>query len=389
MEAARKTAIGRIDRNRAKGMLWGLVVGDCLGSPVQFMPKDDHPWITEMVPCRRYHAPAGSWTDDSSMAFCIMESFARLGRYDRADIARNFVRWFQDGFWSSLRGRAFDVGQATWDACQNMAFRGSLVNGREDSLGNGSIMRLAPAYLLSRGERSPRRVVHEINDLTHNSGQVRKVADSLVAILDAHMAGRRTRERSAFRSRGEVLNLGLCSTTLEAALWAFETTETFEDGMVAAVNLGGDADTIGAVYGQIAGAYYGYRAIPGRWLAAIRCRRRIAALVNRFLAALDPETPPCRFFKGEAVCPYDRKTDYSRFVFWKEESIVTYGGTSMEYVNELARLGDGIARKYARPSCRRAERRLLAACWLHYLKSVEMNALWDAPPVDWRRYLAD
>ena len=377
----------RIDADRAKGMLWGLVVGDCLGSPVQFMEKDDHPWITEMVSCQYYKTPAGSWTDDSSMAFCIMESYERLGRYDLADIANNFVRWYQKGFWSSIRGRSFDVGQATRNACDNIDYRGSLVNGREDSLGNGSIMRLAPAWLLASREVSPQKALHEINDLTHNSGKVRKVADDMAAILAEHMAGRRTREVSAFGSRDDVINIGLASTTLEAALWAFNTTETFEDGMVAAVNLGGDADTIGAVYGQIAGAYYGYRTIPKRWLAAIRSRRRVASLINRFIAAIDPKTPPCRFFKGESECPYDKTTDYSRFVFWTEEAIVTNGGKSMNYANELhGMIAESIAKRYPLSSVPSAQRRLFAACRLHYMKSVEMHSLEDAPAVDWTSY---
>ena len=98
--------------DKAKGMLWGLVIGDCLGSPIQFTDMDAHPHITEMVPCKIFNTPAGYWTDDSSMAFCIMESVVRTGGYDLKDIAQNFVRWYDDGFWSSL-SHSFDVGGAT------------------------------------------------------------------------------------------------------------------------------------------------------------------------------------------------------------------------------------------------------------------------------------
>ena len=86
-------------QERYMGMLWGLVVGDCLGSPIQFSDKDNHPFITEMEYCPVFKLPAGYWTDDSSMAFCVMESFSRLGKYDLADIAHNFVRWIDEGFW--------------------------------------------------------------------------------------------------------------------------------------------------------------------------------------------------------------------------------------------------------------------------------------------------
>lgn len=105
-----------------------------------------------MVPCDIFGTPPGYWTDDSSMAFCIAESFVRLGKYDRADIANNFVRWLQKGFWSSLP-HAFDVGDATHEACCAIARSGSLVTGEERSQGNCVLLRhtLSPAPLAGRG----------------------------------------------------------------------------------------------------------------------------------------------------------------------------------------------------------------------------------------------
>ena len=270
--------------DRVKGMLWGLVVGDCLGSPIQFTEKDAHPYITEMVPCPVFGLPAGYWTDDSSMAFCIMESAVRLKAYDLKDIANNFVKWHDGGFWSSVKGHSFDVGAATSSACRAIRERGSLVNGEESSQGNGSIMRFAPSYWLARNTSDSRRTMHEISDLTHASSVVRMVVDRLAAILDAHLKGVRTDERSEYASRAAVNNSGWAVSTLQAALWAFETTETFEDGMIAAVNLGGDADSIGAVYGQIAGAYYGFASIPRRWVERIVNGAAVAQLIDAFMA---------------------------------------------------------------------------------------------------------
>ena len=262
---------------RFKGMFWGLVVGDCLGSPIQFMDKDDHPYVTEMLPCRYFGTPPGYWTDDSSMAFCVAESVVRLGRYDLADIGNNFVRWCNDGFWSSLP-HAFDVGMATRLAVRRIE-RGSLQNGDKDSQGNGSIMRFAPSYILNYGN-ADRRILHEISDLTHCSAKVRETVDLMARICDEHLLGRRTGVRSIYRTREEVNNSGWAVSTLQAALWAFETTTSFEDGLIAAVNLGGDADSIGAVYGQIAGAYYGFDAIPEHWLAAVKDRRKVDELIE-------------------------------------------------------------------------------------------------------------
>ena len=102
----------------------------------------------------------------------------------------------------------------------------------------------------------------------------------MAQICDEHLLGRRTGVRSIYRTREEVNNSGWAVSTLQAALWAFETTTSFEDGLIAAVNLGGDADSIGAVYGQIGGAYYGFDAIPERWLAAVKDRRKVDELID-------------------------------------------------------------------------------------------------------------
>lgn len=269
--------------DRAKGSLWGLIVGDCLGSPIQFSGKDSHPWIVDMVACPVFGLPPGYWTDDGSMAMCIMNSYATLRKYDLADIAKTFQRWLKDGFMSSIEGRAFDVGGATYDSVMAFARTGSLVNGREESQGNGSIMRFAPSYLIARKESNPTKVMHEISDLTHCSRRVREVVDRFAAILGEHMAGRRTAEVSAYKTREEANNSGWAVSTLESALWAFNLTSNFRDALVAAVNLGGDSDTIGAVCGQIAGAYYGYSAIPKEWLAAVKDWTLVDVLIDRFL----------------------------------------------------------------------------------------------------------
>lgn len=271
--------------DRKKGMLWGLVVGDCLGSPIQFTEKDSHPHITEMVPCRYFNTPPGYWTDDSSMAFCIMESVVRFGHYDLKDVARNFVRWHEEGFWSSL-DYAFDVGTATTTACIKIRDYGTLCNGFEDSQGNGSIMRFAPTYFLN-GQDAGNRIPHEISDITHASEAVWKTVDLMMEICSAHLKGERTEHQSEYATREEVNNSGWAVSTVQAALWAFHSTQSFEDGMIAAVNLGGDADSIGAVYGQIAGSYYGFSAIPERWLAKIKDREKIEKLISDFLSVTE------------------------------------------------------------------------------------------------------
>lgn len=264
-------------------MLWGLIVGDAFGSPIQFSEKDDHPFLTEMEACPVFGLPAGYWTDDGSMALCVMDSYVRKG-YDPVDIASTFARWLTKGYLSSVPGKAFDIGNATFSAVSEFSMTGSLVNGEEESQGNGSIMRFAPSYLIARHEGRP-GIMHEVSDLTHASRRVREVVDRFAGILDEHMSGKRTGERSLYAEREEVDNSGWAVSTLEAALWAFNTTETFEDGLIAAVNLGGDSDSIGAVFGQLAGAYYGFDAIPKRWVEAVKAYRAIDRRIGEFIAA--------------------------------------------------------------------------------------------------------
>ena len=279
----RKQEAGANIRDRAKGALWGLVVGDAFGSPIQFTGKESHPWITDMVKCPVFGLPPGYWTDDSSMAMCIMDSYVRNGGYDLKDIGRTFVKWYQDGYLSSVEGRSFDVGMATANACKEIAFRHSFKNGHEEQQGNGSIMRFAPSCLLAQKEEDPATVMHEISDLTHCSNRVRETVDKFASILDEHITGRRTTETSSYKTREEVNNSGWAVSTLEAALWAFNTTNNFRDALVAAVNLGGDADTIGAVCGQIAGSYYGFSSIPKKWLEAVKDWQKVNALIDSFL----------------------------------------------------------------------------------------------------------
>ena len=152
-------------------------------------------------------------------------------------------------------------------------------NGYEESQGNGSIMRFAPSYILNYGNNS-NKLLYEISDITHDSQAVRDTVALMASICDEHLLGQRTSRKSSYNSREDVNNSGWAVSTLQAALWAFETTDTFEDGMIAAVNLGGDADSIGAVFGQIAGAYYGYNAIPERWLAKIKDRETVNNLIE-------------------------------------------------------------------------------------------------------------
>lgn len=275
-----------MDKNKVKGMLWGLIVGDAFGSPIQFSTKDGHKWLSEMEDCPVFNLPKGYWTDDGSMALCIIDSYIRQRDYDLKDIARTFAKWYFDGYLSSVPGRSFDVGGATQESIIAFHRSGNLVNGSEESQGNGSIMRLAPSYLIARYKNNP-TIMHEVSDLTHASARVRQVVDRFAKILDEHFSGLKTSEVSPYKTRNDVNNSGWAVSTLDAALWAFNTTDTFEKGLIDAVNLGGDSDTIGAVYGQLAGAYYGFDAIPSRWIREVKTYGEINNMIDNFISMLE------------------------------------------------------------------------------------------------------
>ena len=279
-------------RNRAKGALWGICIGDCLGDYLQFgPPSEDGKFITEMMDGGPFGTPAGYWTDDFSMALCIMRTFNEHdGWYSLKDVADGFHRWYRDG-WCSSQSHAFDVGGATARAIMLYAAHNEMKNGNELTQGNGSIMRHAPAYFIGRVTGRIAEVSHEISDLTHNSEIVRKTVDDLNAIIEDHLNGVRTRhfgkyvdpDAKWFAQRSEVGNRGWCVDTLDSALWAFHKTNSFEDALVAAVNNGHDADSVGAVCGQIAGSFYGYDAIPVRWIKAVKDWLKIDETIERFI----------------------------------------------------------------------------------------------------------
>ena len=140
-------------------------------------------------------------------------------------------------------------------------------------------MRLAPSFIMNYG--APDNVIlHEISDLTHNNQAVRDTVDLMASILTDHVQGKRTKQKSIYKNKMEVCNSGWSVTTLQAALWAFNITTDYKSGLIQAVNLGGDADTIGAVYGQIAGAYYGVSAIPQTWVKAVKTYEKVNELIE-------------------------------------------------------------------------------------------------------------
>ena len=288
--------------SKVAGALIGLAVGDALGAPVEFQERGSFPLVTEMRAGGYFRLPAGAWTDDTAMALCLADSLIAHPAFDPADMLNRFLRWMNDHENTST-GRCIGVGQNTLAVMGNYHRTGALiappVKGRSD--GNGAIMRLAPVACMHwRDIETARRISVRQSQATHCSELSAAASDMLSWLLSLLIGGAtwldalasiRSNEWHediqaiaagawASKSADEISSSGYVVHTLEAAMWAVGTTTSFEEALITAVNLGRDADTVGAVAGQIAGARYGVQSIPERWLNVIAKREALEATVE-------------------------------------------------------------------------------------------------------------
>ena len=273
---------------RICGCAVGAAVGDALGMALEFGPRQPaDALVREMRPGR---LPAGSFTDDTEMALALAESLLAHKPLDPADLAQRFLDWYRAG--PADIGRQthavlsrFAAGEAWEPAVRDVQRRWP------DSAGNGSLMRCWPVALahwrdldrLLSDSRLQSRVTHPhpdceaacafvnvaIHYLVHGEAPKKAVALALDA---AEVTGelRACAEAAPDRRPEDLPNSGWVRHTVESAVWALLTTDSFEEALVQAVNLGADADTTGAVAGALAGAAYGLEAVPLRWREALR-----------------------------------------------------------------------------------------------------------------------
>jgi ADP-ribosyl-[dinitrogen reductase] hydrolase len=294
-------------RSRYRGALLGLASGDALGTTLEFRSPGSFEPITDMVGGGPFHLRPGQWTDDTSMALCLAESLVERRGFDATDQMNRYVRWYRDGYLSST-GDFFDIGTATRAALERFEREGEPYAGSTDprTAGNGSIMRLAPVALAFAA--NPVEAVERAADssrATHAAPAAVDACRYLGALLAGAARGVRKNELLApsFWTHGELVpeiseiasgsfqaknppeieGSGYVVRSLEAALWALDRSDSFREGALLAVNLGDDADTTGAVYGQVAGALYGAAAIPIEWRDQLAMRERIEELADELL----------------------------------------------------------------------------------------------------------
>ncbi len=300
--------------DRITGALLGLAAGDAVGTTVEFSPRGSFEPMTDMVGGGPFNLEPGQWTDDTSMALCLATSLVDQNGFDPTDQVERYLRWQKEGYLSST-DRCFDIGGTVAGALaaygkSNLPYSGPT---GERTSGNGSLMRLAPVPMAwHRHPATAVALAGQSSRTTHGSrlciDACRFFAGLLLGAFDgvdreelfssgwSPVAGlweaepleARVREiaEGSFKSKSpEALPASsFVLHTLEAALWAVWTSNDFEQAVLAAANLGADADTTAAVTGQLAGALYGASGIPAGWLQKLAHRELIEKLADRLVA---------------------------------------------------------------------------------------------------------
>lgn len=294
------------------GSLFGLAVGDAIGTTLEYKSPGTFEPIDDMVGGGPYNLVPGEWTDDTSMALCLAESLIQCRGFDLKDQLSRYLRWYKEGYLSST-GECFDIGNTVRKAIMRFERTGNPYSGLtdEDSQGNGSLMRLAPVplfYAMDPKEGiiksgSSSRTTHDtiecidacrymggiIIGAVHGTDKAELLSDGYCPVKnywsDKPLCPKIAEIASGsfkIKEPPEIEGKGYVVKSLEAALWAFHNSDSFSDGVLKAVNLGDDADTTGAIFGQIAGAYYGIESIPSRWISKLAKR----GLIEQYAAVL-------------------------------------------------------------------------------------------------------
>lgn len=305
------------DRNIYKDILFGVAVGDALGVPVEFKSRQTiaQKPVTDLTGFGTYNLPAGTFSDDSSLAFCLAEALTQ--EFSLQKIGDNFIAWLNQNYWTP-RGNVFDVGIATSQAIRRLQ-RGcspELAGGIDISdNGNGSLMRILPllVYIKDKELVDRYQIAKQVSSITH--GHIRSViacfyylefARQIITGIDKFeiyknlqteipaqlnslsinpdeikLFDRLLKANIYDLTEKEIFSSGYVLHTLEASIYCLLTSDNYKSATLKAVNLGEDTDTTGAVTGGLAGLLYGWETIPKSWLQQIARREDIDDLADR------------------------------------------------------------------------------------------------------------
>lgn len=311
----------KISKNQVMSGFFGFCVGDALGVPAEFLTREElqENLVLSMKGYGTYNQPPGTWSDDSSLTFCLAESLCNGLNYK--DIARKIYKWRYEGYYTPY-GVAFGVGKTTATAIENIKRGENPVQcggNEEGDNGNGSLMRVLPLsyFLINTKDDEKFNIIHQISSVTH--GHLRsKMACSIYVqfgiellrgetIREAYIKTqdkineyykdekyeeelqnfkRILKEDISLYKKQEIQSTGYVIDTLEASIWSLLNSISYKETVLKAVNLGGDTDTIAAVAGGLAGIFYGIENIPKIWVQKIAKKEEIMTLVNKFSKTL-------------------------------------------------------------------------------------------------------
>lgn len=312
----------KVYTNRILGGLWGAVVGDALGVPVEFSSREGRKGnpVTGMRGYGTHSQPPGTWSDDSSLLLCTIDSLVNH-EFDLHDMGQRFVRWYREGYWTPW-GQVFDIGGTTRRAIvrleQGVAPE-MAGDSDENSNGNGSLMRILPIALRFADVPAARLLdyAHRASSRTHRhpcsqiacgfyclmvvallkgSSPLEAYTTSVETCLKFYACQPYLSKMAPFRkftsgrihevAESDIGSGGHVVDTLEASTWCLLNSSSFEETVLKAVNLGGDTDTTGCVTGGLAGVYYGISAIPEEWMHLVAKGDDLGRLLETFVAKI-------------------------------------------------------------------------------------------------------
>jgi ADP-ribosyl-[dinitrogen reductase] hydrolase len=290
---------------RYRGGLLGLACGDAVGTTLEFRTRGTFEPVTDMRGGGPFGLIPGEWTDDTSMALCLAASLIHCQGFDAIDQMNRYCNWRNVGYMSST-GSCFDIGLTVSGALTRFLASGDPFAGDPDprTAGNGALMRLAPVPMFyAASAEATWQQAGESTRTTHGAQEAIECSQLFSLQLRAALQGEAKAailataplaplsEKVAALARGDyaskpierIKGSGYCVESLEAALWCFAHTDSFEQAVLAATNLGDDADTTAAICGQIAGAFYGVDGIPAGWLHKLVMREEITQMADDLL----------------------------------------------------------------------------------------------------------
>lgn len=298
--------------NKRKRALWGFIIGDAYGVPMEFMERDSFR-VHDMIGYGCWDVPAGTWSDDSAMTLITIEHL--IHDTSVADLKHAFCNWVYRGYWSFDGAPSFDVGTTIAEVVERWELKGVYEKAKNDeySNGNGALMRILPIAFYSYGRAIEERYVTDYASLTH--GHIRStlcclhytyvvhgLMDGLTLLDSLKRANEQLQpqfkhypeELAHFEriftietiTRDCIQSTGYVVHTLEAVYWSLLHSDNYYDTIFNAVHLGNDTDTIAAIAGGLAGLAYDELNIPADWLELIPKREEIDTLLDRFVKVI-------------------------------------------------------------------------------------------------------